>query len=212
MEEKELEGKYSSICITDLEKKIDSLKTVSRESQKEMYECLEYLRMSNRYKENATYKTASFWKYLDDRFGVREGTYRDHLRVYSKFNEYAVQYGIGLIAKIDRICGGMAVEKVVSEIQKETESRKTPIPRAKIESIIQRFEKKPRREKKEKPDWKTLYMTEKRAHDATKIALKTAMERIKELNEQIAKLKVTASKVSKIKKIFSEPVRHVASV
>lgn len=211
MEEKELEGKYSSICINDLEKKIDSLKTVSRESQKEMYECLEYLRMSNRFKENATYKNSSFWKYLDDRHGIREGTYRDHVRAYSKFDEYAVKYGIGLIAKIDRVCGGMAVEKVVSEIQKESESRKTPIPRAKIESIIHRFEKKPRRKKEAKPDWKNLYMTEKRAHDLTKTALKTAMERIKELNEQVAKLKVTAGKVSEIKKIFAEPARHAPS-
>ncbi len=211
MEEKAT-GKYDGISITDLESKIEKLNSLSRENQKEMYECLDYLRMTGRYKENTTYKKASFWSYLEDRFTIREGTYRENVRAYTKFPEYAIEYGVGIVSKIDRLCGGVRVSKVLSEIQQEEKNRKTSLPRAKIESIIQKHRTTPKI-KKEIVDWKSMYEHEKSTHENTKEALRVAMGKIKELNAQIEKLKVTAQKVTRIKKIFDErPTQHMATM
>jgi len=204
MEKKEEKNqKYDGINITELETKIDKLNTLSREHQKEMYERLEYLRFTNRYKENPRYKTSSFWLYLGDRFTIREGTYRDNVRVFTKFPEYVIQYGVGMIAKIDRICGGMRVEKVISEIQQEATNRKTPLSREKMETIIQKHLSTPKI-KKEIVNWKAMYEHEKVIHDRTKEALRVAVKENKELREQIEKLKVTAQTVTTIRKLFNK--------
>lgn len=214
MEEIKKNEKYDGITISELESKIEKLHILSREHQKEMYECLEYLRMTGRFKENPRYKKSSFWEYLEDRFTIREGTYRENIRAFTKFPEYALEYGVGMVSKIDRVCGGMKVEKVMSEINKEATEHKTPLTRAKIESIIQKHRIAPKIKKKD-TDWKAMYEHEKATHEQTKEALRVAMKRIGELNEQIAKLKVTAQTVTSIKRIFDRqnvPLQRSATV
>ena len=213
MNETEKNQKYDGITISELEGKIEKLHILSREHQKEMYECLEYLRMTGRYKENPRYKKSSFWMYLEDRFTIREGSYRGNVRAFTKFPKYTLEYGVGMVSKIDRLCGGMKVDKVISEIQQEATSHKTPLSRDKMESIIQKYRSV--KNKKEKPDWKTMYEHEKAAHETTKEALRFAMKKIKELNEQIEKLKVTAHTVTSIKRIFDKekyPIQHPSTV
>jgi hypothetical protein len=195
--------KYDGVSITELETKIEKLHILSREHQKEMYECLEYLRTSYRYKENPHYKKSSFWAYLEDRFTIREGTYRENVRAFSKFPTYAIEYGVGMVAKIDRVCGGMKVDKVISEIQHEAAAHKTPMSRKNMETIIEKYRKTPK-VKREITDWKAMYEHEKATHDKTKEALRVAMKKINELNEQIEKLKVTAQTVTSIRKLFDK--------
>ncbi len=207
MEETKKNEKYDGIALVELETKIEKLRIESRESQREMYECLEYLRTSYRYKENTRYKKASFWQYLEDRFNIRQGTFRENVRSFTKFPQYSVEYGVGLVAKIDRICGGIKVDKVISEIKEEATSRKNGVPIDKIESIIQK-NRSTKKIKKEITDWKAMYETERQAHDKTKEALKFAMGKIKELNEQVAKLKVTATKWSRIRDVFEDRPRE----
>lgn len=203
--------KYDGIRIEELEAQIEKLHILSREHQKEMYECLEYLRHTGRYKENAHYKKSSFWVYLEDRFTMREGTYRENVRAFIKFPVYTIEYGVGMVAKIDRLCGGMRVDKVISEIQREAAARKTPMTRKNMEIIIQKNRKTPKI-KREITDWKAMYEAEKSAHNKTKEALKIAVATVKELNDQIEKLKVTAQKVTRIKRITDEgPIQRMAT-
>jgi hypothetical protein len=204
MEEIKKNDKYDGINISELEAKIKKLYTLSRENQKEMYECLEYLRTTYRFKENPRYKKSSFWEYLEDNFTIRQGTYRENVRAFTKFPKYALEYGIGLVSKIDRVCGGMRVEKVISEIQQEGIAHKMPLSRAKMEAIIQKHWPIPKI-KKEITDWKSMYENEKLAHDHTKEALQVAVKKVKELNEQIEKLKITAQVAITIRKMFDKP-------
>ncbi len=193
--------KYDALSISDLEGKIEKMFTLSRESQKEMYEVLEYLRTSGRFKENTRYKKALFWEYLEDRFTIRQGTYRENVRAFVKFPSHAVEYGVGIVTKIDRVCGSKKIGKVMEEIAKEAATHKKPLNRASIESIIQKHRAR-RAIKKAITDWKAMYETEKAAHEKTKAALKVAMTAIKERDEQIEKLKNTAAKFNKVRTIL----------
>ncbi|MFA5457763.1 MAG: hypothetical protein WC261_09065 [Synergistaceae bacterium] len=53
--------------------------------------------------------------------------------------------------------------------------------------------------KKEHTDWRAMYQAESTAHEATKQKLKEARKLIAELEDQISKLKVTASIVPQIR-------------
>jgi hypothetical protein len=195
--------KFDPFNITELEAKVVQLSSSARESQKEMYEILEYLRMSGRYKENPGYKKASFWEYLDDVFSVRQGTYRENVRAYGKYGLFAVEYGVGLAAKIDRVCGTIRSKKVMDEISKTNASHKKPISRAKIEQIIQNNRDTKKIEKKY-VDWKQMFDEESMAHEKTKAELKAAYDTIMELTEQVEKLKTTAKTFGTIRNIFEQ--------
>lgn len=199
--------------IKEIEIKIEELRLLSRENQKEMYEYLEYLRMTNRYKENALYKKSSFWEYLEDRFTIREATYRGNVRAFTKFPQDAKKFGVGLISKIDKVCGSIKIGDVLSEIHKEINEHKKPISRKKITNIILKH-KLSTKTKEKSPNWKMLYENEKAAHERTKEDLKTLMNENKELKEQNEKLKVTAQMTHDIRKIVNSnsKMQRVATV
>jgi hypothetical protein len=190
--------KYDALSIGDLEGKVEKMFTLSRESQREMYEVLEYLRTSGRFKENHRYKKTSFWDYLEDRFTIRQGTYRENVRAFLKFPEYAVEYGVGIVTKIDRVCGSKKIGKVLDEITKEAATRKKSINRAFIEAIIQKHRIAPAITKTI-TDWRAMYEAERAAHDATKVNLKIAVAKVKELQEQVEKLKETAGVLDRVR-------------
>jgi hypothetical protein len=201
----EEEKKFGKMNIGEIEGKIRKLSLMSKENQFEMYRYLEYLRMSERYKENPQYKKSSFWQYVQDMFNILQNTYRENVFAFFKFPEHTKQYGVGLITKIQRECGKLKVDTVIAEIKKEAELRKKPFPRNKIDEVILRY-RSPDKKKPEKVDWKALYEHERIAHENTKKALKDAMMRIKELNEQIAKLKESAKKLHQIKTFIKEEI------
>ena len=200
-EKKKEPSKYDAMGISVLESQVIKLFTMSRESQKEMYMILDYLRMTNRFRENTRYKKTSFWVYLEDRFTIREGTFRENVRAFTKFPEFAVEYGAGIINKIDKVCGAGRIGKVISEITKETTARKKPLNRASIETIIQKH--KVERIEKIQIDWTAKFEQEAAAHIKTKEALRAALSTIKELDAQILKLKITAEKYNRLKDEFS---------
>lgn len=202
---------YDTLSITDLERKVVELSTLSRESMREMYVLLEYLRTSSRYKENPSYKKATFWQYIEDIFTIREGTYRENSRAFTKFPEYAVEYGVGIVAKIDKLCGGAKVSKVIDEIKRENISHKKPLSRSSVENIIQKYRATPKISKTI-TDWKSMYEAEKLAHDETRKSLKISVARVNELNAQILKLKATAEKFVSIRSICEGKVEQQAQV
>lgn len=191
-------SQYDSMSVTIIETNVLTMLKLSRESQMEMYEALEYLRMSNRYKEHPGYNKASFWLYLDDIFTIREATYRDNVKAFTKYPAYAVEYGVGLIVKIGKRCGSGNVDDVMSDIKKAQAGRKKPLQRANIEVIVNRHRTGPR---KEHLDWKSMYQTETIAHAATLEKLRTALKTIKRQDEQIVRLKKSLAVLGGTKKI-----------
>ncbi len=131
--------KDDRMTIEVLERQVESSTRLAEESQKEMYEALEYLRYTNRFKENARYKKSDFWAYLDDRFAIKEKHYLEYVRVYTRFPAQAMEYGVGMVARIERICGSKKIKMVFDEIEREQSSHKKPLSRAKIEQIIQKW-------------------------------------------------------------------------
>lgn len=195
---------YEKLKIDEIESKIETAFKSSRESQKEMYMMLYYLYTSKRFRENPRYKKASFDSYLNDRFTMRMGTFREGVRAFSNYADFAVEYGAGLVTKISNTCGFKKVSKVISEIEKEEKQHKIPMTRMKIEAVIQKYAK-PKIEKKI-TDWHAMYEAEAAAHEQTRIALGEARLTIKELNDQIRKLKVTAERITDIRAIIEKPV------
>ncbi len=192
---------YDSMTIADIERKIKELSVASRESMRDMYFALEYLRISNRFKENPGYKKAVFWQYLEDIFTIREGTYRENVRAFLKFPDESAKYGVGVVAKIDRVCGCAKAKKVMDEIRQKTELSKKPLPRSTIETIIQKNRMTTKIEKTI-TDWHAMYEAEKIAHQQTIESLKVANAIIYDLNDQIVKLKATARKISNIREML----------
>lgn len=197
-------GKYDGMTLIVLETKIDELHLLSKESQKDMYEILDYLRTSGRYKENEMYARSNFWKYIEDRFSILEGTFRQNKDIFEKHPETAVKYGQGLIAKIRRKCGKEKTKTVLDQIEKKEKSLKKRILRNQIEEIIE-TNKKPENPDKIKTtisDWKSMYHRECTLHEKTKESLRDAMSEIAELHDQVKKLKKSAKKIGFIRDII----------
>jgi hypothetical protein len=162
---------------------------------------LRHLQKTSRYKENARYKKEPFKVYLEDQFGLRYGTYQEWVRALP-FEKEAGLYGVGLVSKTIKRCGAAGAKRVVTEINALEELKKSKlIPRDKIEAVIEKHQSQKYMAaiKKEHTDWKAMYQAESTAHEATKQRLIEAKKRIAELEDQISKLKVTASIVPQIR-------------
>lgn len=200
----ELEKKFSKLTIGDLEKLAKGKQVNARENQRGLIEILIYLKTSGRWKENRVYAKSSFWAYIEEQFCIRKGSYHEMQRAFIKFPDESLSYGIGLVSKVDRKCGPLEVKKVFSEIDKAKEAK--PITRKIIEKIIDKH-RDPEREKTiiERKDWKAMYVREVDEHNKTRQALKEAEEEIAKLQEQIERLKATATLVSKMRKVMGGP-------
>lgn len=200
MNEQELRAKYDGMSVKEIHEAAIRFHSTARDSHRQFYESLEYLRITRRYKELPGYKKAIFWTYLEDNFALRKATYEENVRAYLKYPEFAVRYGVGLVSKVMRTCGQQKVKPVLDQIVKEQDAKKKPIPRAKIETIINQY-KKPVI-KREVTEWKVMYERECAAHERTRAALKEAMARIHELEEQNERLKRTAETFGEVRALF----------
>lgn len=203
MNKDELKKKYEGKTIAELESDIRSNMSLSREAQVEMIESLMYLKVTQRFKENPRYKNSSFKIYLEDNFGIREGTFMEQSRAIGLFRDEVLKHGIGLVAKTVSWCGKVKALEAFSEINKIPLVKQKGVPRAKIEQIIQSH-KDPRRIVKEHTDWHSMYLAEQTEHNATKEKLRAAQKKIFDLEAQVVKLKNTASVVGKMRKMFTE--------
>lgn len=195
--------KFEKVDIGTLEKMADDARSQSRIQQKEFVEILFYLRISKRWKENKRYAKSSFWIYIEDLFNMRRNTYMENERAFVKFANETVEYGVGLVAKIDRACKSTDVKKVFQEIDKAKDG-KMSLSRDKIEKIIDKH-RDPEKAKPDRKDYKTLYIREVEAHQRTKDALKDALKQIEEMADQIRKLKETAKVIGAMRKVLERP-------
>jgi len=201
MEEKQ--RLFDKMNITELEREVEDKLRESREFQFQMMEILIYLKTSGRYKENKRYENESFYTYIDDRFNIRKGTYMENQRAFTRYPEETKEYGVGLVAKVLRVCGTTRAKMALEKIEEARDTAKNELKRGKIEAIIDKYRVVPK-EKKEKVDWKARYEHECRTHEETKNKLRVAMAKIKEQAEQIDRLKATAKKITDIKSIIGQ--------
>lgn len=191
--------------IVELEAAVKNNLSSQKSAIMEATKVLSYLRTTKRYKENKRYAKEQFETYLEDLFGVRMGTFREWMRAIP-FEAEARAFGIGLVSKTLRQCGPVGAKKAFMEVSKieDVKSGKS-IPKAKIEQIIVN-NRDPRRmaayERKVSTDWKALYVAERTAHDATKQRLAEATHMIDLLNEQVERLKDTATIFDEVRSIF----------
>lgn len=203
-----MEAKYSKATIGDLEAQVEEQNRLARGAQKEMIEILIYIKTSGRWKENKRYERATFNTYIEDRFNIRPGIYMEMQTAYVKFPKHTVEYGVGLVSKVMRVCGRRKAKAVLEKLDETKKQLKTELKRAKIEQIIQSNREKPKVEKKV-IDWRAKYNAEVGAHDVTKLNLKAAMVRVKELEAQVARLKVTAERFTDIRAIIERPAVQI---
>ncbi len=193
------EERFTKMTIEELEGLVEQKHRQSRAAQKEMMDILIYLKVSGRYKENKIYASSTFFTYIGDRFNMRKGTFYESQYAWTKFPEASKEYGVGLVSKVRNVCGIKKAPIVIQQVRDVQQACKTPLKREKIEKIIQSHAQP----KKEKTitDWKAMYETEARLHGDTKIHLKTAMEKVRELEAQVARLKAAAQKYNDICRI-----------
>ena len=123
---------------------------------------------------------------------------------YVKYPDQSIEYGIGLMARIIRECGGaVKAKKVLNEMDDAKKQLKRGLNRAQIDKIITKHATP--KIKKHVTDWKAMYEAEAKAHEATKNNLKIAIARVRELEGQVARLKVTAERISDIRAIIEKP-------
>ncbi|OGP46229.1 MAG: hypothetical protein A3K30_03925 [Deltaproteobacteria bacterium RBG_13_51_10] len=208
--EVEIKAKYDGKDIAYLEKQVEDNRSLSRESQKEMFLILYYLKLYGGYKKNKRYAKTSFYNYIEDRFLIREGTYNEMQRAYVKFPVQSVEYGVGVVSKILRVCGPIRTKETFTEMDKANEQK--TINRATIEKIIQKHKDPERvKEASEHKDYKNLYEKLLTVYEKTKESLKEAIAQIKELEEQNKRLKETVKKYSEIRRIVGQSKEQPAS-
>lgn len=195
-------NQYDSMPIQDLKEMVTATRMKSREYLKEMYTILEYLRTTNRYKEDKMYAKSSFWVFIETEWNIREGTYRENVKVFTKYPDQAMKYGVGLPAKIVKQCGAMKAKEVFTKLEQE-EKRIGRMPqRAKIDAIIEQNRDKGKI-KHTYTDWQAMYEVEKANHAETKAMLSEANWKVIGLQDQIDKMKPIIEKYLKIKESLS---------
>jgi len=199
----ELKERYDGKTIDELQDIARKSQTGLREAQVEMVMVLYYLKTTHRYKENRRYAKASWKTYIEEMMGIREGTFGEWARAIINYPEEVKRHHIGLVSKVVRQCGPVKAQRAFTEINKvvDTAKKDGPAVAEKIEKVIDANRAKPR-VKREVTDWKAMYEREAAAHEATKGKLKEALAVVKDLTDQVEKLKKTAETFVKVRDIF----------
>ena len=188
MTREELRQRYDVMKIGEIESEIKEKHGLSFAAQKEVIYALSYLRASGRYKENPQYRKSSFETYILGQYNMKVGTFLENERAVLHYPEVAEKYGIGLVAKVHRKCGVKKAAQVFREIKEVQGSLKTPIKRAKIESVIEKHSA-PLKPKVPAIDWRERYEREAAAHMDTKRELKEARAQIERLKATVLELR-----------------------
>ena len=186
----DLKTKFEKKTIGQIEKEIKGNLEKSIEARKDAYLALNELKRSGRYKENPLYAKSSFKVYLEEVYTIKETSFTESVIAFKKYPNECKKLNVGVITKIRRVCGAKNASQVFKEIAAKEKTLKTPIKRGQIENIIEAHAK-PRAEVKAKPDYQTLYNSERRAHQATKDMYTETIEELKAARNQIERLKTT---------------------
>ena len=190
------------MTIDQIESRIDGNIAKARTADQYMIESLIYLKTSGRYKENKRYERATFYDYVQDRFNLTRTKYMEMQAAYIRFPKECKSEGVGFVARVMRRCSSQNAAQAMAHINRAKAGAKKELKFEKIEAII--ADHTPKIEKKF-TDYKAMYAAEVAAHAKTKEALKAAMTRNAELEEQNEKLKLTAARFKDMREMLQAP-------
>jgi hypothetical protein len=182
---KELKAKYDGKTIGEIEKGAGDDYTLSTEARRNFIQVLFYLQQTERFRQNKKYKEVGFTYYLRDRWNLTLTAYYREKFVFLNFPAEAERHGVGTVARIHRKCkaGVEGTKKVLDLIDKEEKKAKKPLPAAKVDKIINKFEDKA----PAKPPITKVCLS----CETLKKELFAANKTIREQADQIEKLKAT---------------------
>ncbi len=207
MKIKEIKELFDKKAINEVEKTIDEATQTVTSGRLERIKALFYLQHTGRFRENKIYKKASFDKYLLDRHLMTLGTYEKEKWAFSKHLDESQKRGPGIISSIKYKCGAGNVKKVLSEIKAAESKRKTPMPREKIQEIIDK-NSKPVVEKPRKRPIKAF----ERELDGARATILEQGQTIKELHDQIGKLIKSVNEYKPYKSMYAKLLKAVGPV
>jgi len=104
---RELKKQFDTTAISTIEKEADACIVNHLTARKEFIGILFYLERTKRFKENKTFKDATFGQYISDRFHLLYGTYHRERRAFFSFPHEAEKHGVGVVSKAITRCGPM---------------------------------------------------------------------------------------------------------
>ena len=175
--------KYDKQPINIIETAIETAKNASLESRRDFIHTLFYLDQTKRFRENPSYKKATFAVYIGFRYHLRPTTYQKEKIAFLAHEKHTLIYGPGLVSKIRNECGPTKVDEVFSKITPDDKVQK-------IEKTIKRFAK-PKKIVKEKVKAEIPTVIEQSLRERN-IELE---KRIVDQDAQIFKLKATVERL-----------------
>ena len=180
--------KYDPKSINVIEAAIETAKNASLESRRDFIHTLFYLDQTKRFRENSSYKKATFAVYIGFRYHLRLATYQKEKIAFLAHEKHTLIYGPGLVSKIRTECGPTKVDEVFSKLTPDDNVQK-------IEKTIKRFAK-PKKVVKEKIKAEIPTVIEQSLRERN-IELE---KRIVDQDAQIFKLKATVERLKAEKK------------
>jgi len=175
--------KYDKQPINIIETAIETAKNASLESRRDFIHTLFYLDQTKRFRENPSYKKATFAVYIGFRYHLRPTTYQKEKIAFLAHEKHTLIYGPGLVSKIRNECGPTKVDEVFSKLTPDDKVQK-------IEKTIKRFAK-PKKVVKEKVKTEIPTVIEQSLRERN-IELE---KRIVDQDAQIFKLKATVERL-----------------
>jgi len=175
--------KYDKQPINIIETAIETAKNASLESRRDFIHTLFYLDQTKRFRENPSYKKATFAVYIGFRYHLRPTTYQKEKIAFLAHEKHTLIYGPGLVSKIRNECGPTKVDEVFSKLTPDDKVQK-------IEKTIKRFAK-PKKIVKEKVKAEIPTVIEQSLRERN-IELE---KRIVDQDAQIFKLKATVERL-----------------
>lgn len=185
-------------------KGIDEIELIAKDSKashesqhKQFIGVLFYLENTKRFKENKTYKDASFAAYVMGVFGIPFTTYDKYRFAYFRYGVESEEFGAGNVMKIVSNCG----REMVPVVAKELRQQKNKLNPERIRETIEKFAKKRLKQRKARPSYKDLdreLIAEKKKNGELNRALKLAHEQIERLKATVRSYETAFTSVSQL--------------
>lgn len=182
---KQLKEKYDAKQIDEIEALAKNANELQEMQHKEFIGALFYLENTKRFKENPTYKAATFAEYTIGFYGLSVQTYNHYRFAYFRYPAESEKYGPGTIMNIVKKCGGEMVPTVIKAIEKEKK-----LDQAKKGEVIEKFAKTHLKKRKARPSYAEI----ERENIKLKKENQELQKRLKEVVEQNERLKAAVNR------------------
>ena len=204
----EIRKMYDGKSLAEIETALSKHNNTSLESRKQFVIGLNYLRMTVLYKQDKRFSRASFEEYLQGRWMMGLHTFNRESLILINYTEAAEKHGIGTINQIMHKCGKSKLKPLIKEVDKIATQSKGRDYREKVDRLI---------EKNLKPAVKKATMeptkTEmKRESTERKKLMDSQNGIIRELTEQVRKLKASVEYYKPFKAKYEELLKLVGPV